>query len=306
MSTPLISILVPAYNEQEDLLPTLEAACSQDYPLKEVLFIDDASTDQTVSIAESLIIKYPCLRIIRLSQNGGVAAARNVGLRDASGKIVVILNADVVLPHDFLLRIIPHYVNGVDYLCIDSQVMNTEFLFPRFMQALHEYWYRGKPEKIEWTEGYSCRREAALKIGGFPEIFPGAAGEDAVFGKKMAAAGYRKAYDPTIIAPHIAPDTTIDFWKQWRGRGRGSSYLDFVYSANSSTKPSFFKCLLKAIKNFVLMFLYFRKIPKLTSYSSHGRKDFLPFVGVWLLVLLSWQQGYWIGIYEIRSRMNCA
>lgn len=301
MNTPLISILIPAYNEQDDILQTLKAACLQDYPFKEVLLIDDASTDRTTDIAESLISVYPYLRIVRLSRNSGVAAARNVGLRDVKGEVVVILNADVVLPPNFLSRIMPHYVKGVDYLCVDSQVINTEFLFPRFMQALHEYWYRGKPEKIEWTEGYSCRREVALKIGGFPEIFPGAAGEDAVFGQKMAAAGYRKTYDPTIVAPHIAPHTMIAFWKQWCGRGRGSSYLDFVGTKNEPTKPLLSNCLLKSIKNFLSMSLYLRKIPKLTSYSLRGGKDFLPFMWTWLLVLLSWQRGYWIGISEIRS-----
>ena len=76
---------------------------------------------------------------------------------------------------------------------------------------------------MHWTEGFSCRRAAALAVGGMPEgdPLPLMAGEDGWFGERLAAAGYRKAFDRSIVVDHVAPAGLGAFWRQQIGRGRG-------------------------------------------------------------------------------------
>src|SRR3990167_6012515 len=98
------SIIVPTYNEEKDITPTLEALSTLDYPDYEVFMVDD-STDSTPEIIE----RYKD-RGIKLIHPGGVGRceARNIGIKMATGEVVVILNADVQIPRDFLQKIKKH------------------------------------------------------------------------------------------------------------------------------------------------------------------------------------------------------
>lgn len=87
------------------------------------------------------------------------------------------------LPKDFIQRILPHYKKGADYLLVQSRVSNTKYLFPRYIEAQYHYLY-DNVDWINWNQGFSCKKEAAVSVGGFPKI-PGAVGEDAIFSEKL-------------------------------------------------------------------------------------------------------------------------
>jgi glycosyltransferase involved in cell wall biosynthesis len=221
--TPLVSIIVPTRNEATDIRATLDALLALDWPALEVLVVD-ASDDDTPAIVGAY--PSPPVRLLQQSRGPGRAAARNQGLRAARGEIVVILNADVLLPSDFVRRIVPHYTEGIDYLLVESRVRNLHAAPARYLQALHALQYPPRPEveaTMHWTEGFSCRRAAALTVGGMPEgdPLPLMAGEDGWFGERLAAAGFRKAFDRRIVVEHIAPAGHAAFWRQQIGRGWG-------------------------------------------------------------------------------------
>ena len=74
MSTPLVSIVIPAYNAEAYIERTIRSALEQTYPNIEVVVVNDGSKDRTAAVVES--IRDP--RILLLSQpNGGVSSARN-------------------------------------------------------------------------------------------------------------------------------------------------------------------------------------------------------------------------------------
>lgn len=223
MSAAQISIVVPTYNEAADIAATLDAAVSLEHPDVEVIVVD-ASTDETPAIVSGYGARG--VRLIRQTRGRGRAAARNEGILAATGAIVVVLNADVRLPADFAARILAHYAAGADYVLVESRVTNLDRAAPRYIQALHELEYPARPDieaSMHWTEGFSCRREAALAVGLFPEgrSAPLVAGEDGWFGDRLRDAGYRKIFDRTIVVTHVAPERIGDFWRQRVGRGRG-------------------------------------------------------------------------------------
>ena len=95
-SRPLVSVIIPAYNEEASLAQALESLSHQTYPNLEALVVDDGSTDETPEIAA----RYP-VRLIR-SDHRGPGAARNRGAREARGEILVFVDADMLLDADFV------------------------------------------------------------------------------------------------------------------------------------------------------------------------------------------------------------
>lgn len=89
---PLVTVLIPAYNARRTIERALRSVLIQDYAPLEIIVVDDASTDDTAAVAESLGIKE--LRLIRLPKNLGECGAMNAGLAQATGRYIAFLDAD--------------------------------------------------------------------------------------------------------------------------------------------------------------------------------------------------------------------
>ncbi len=105
-SLPVISIIVPAYNEAANIRHTVDSIVESDYPAKEIIVVDDGSRDFTYAIASQheQTCKQCTIRVMR-KQNGGKASAMNYGLRFAVGEIVVIVDADSVIEKNTLREV---------------------------------------------------------------------------------------------------------------------------------------------------------------------------------------------------------
>ncbi len=88
-----ISVLVPAYNEERTIRDTIESIFEIDYPINEVIVINDGSTDRTKEIAEELLKKYPKLKLVD-KKNTGKGDSLNTGIKMAKGELVVVVDAD--------------------------------------------------------------------------------------------------------------------------------------------------------------------------------------------------------------------
>lgn len=95
---PELSIVIPCYNEKENVRPLLESLREVLEPLHrsyELILTDDASTDGTWEEMTALAPRFPGLRIQRFAQNCGQSAALEAGMRRARGKVIVTLDADL-------------------------------------------------------------------------------------------------------------------------------------------------------------------------------------------------------------------
>jgi len=97
---PLISILVPCFNEAEHGEETLLAALSQRYRNIEVIAVNDGSTDGTAEMLERLASEHERLRVIHLAQNQGKAMALRTGALAANSEYLVCIDGDAVLDQD--------------------------------------------------------------------------------------------------------------------------------------------------------------------------------------------------------------
>ena len=96
-----ISIIIPVYNAQKTLVRCLNAIYKSKYNDYEVVIVDDDSTDSSRSIARG----YKC-RMIKLKKRYGAATARNVGVKNSKGEILVFVDSDMTFAVDFLQSLI--------------------------------------------------------------------------------------------------------------------------------------------------------------------------------------------------------
>lgn len=100
---PLISVIVPAYNESKYIMRTLSSLVSQTYAEVEIIFVDDGSTDGTLDVARAFLAKSRANhKIISFDSNLGVSKARNAGIDAASGEFITFLDADDYISHNLL------------------------------------------------------------------------------------------------------------------------------------------------------------------------------------------------------------
>ncbi|MBE9167457.1 glycosyltransferase family 2 protein [Pleurocapsales cyanobacterium LEGE 06147] len=90
--SPIVSVIIPAYNTEAYLAQAIESALSQTLSEIEVIVVDDASTDNTVKVARSF--SDPRLKLVQNSKNLGAGGARNRALREARGQWVAVLDSD--------------------------------------------------------------------------------------------------------------------------------------------------------------------------------------------------------------------
>lgn len=295
------SIIVPTYNEEKDIVDTLEALIALEYPKKEIIIVDD-STDSTPEI-----VKQYANHGVRLIHpgGGGRCEARNNGIMQATGDVVCILNADVRPRPDFLKRLAAHYERGADYILVASQVSNREDLFARYVGCAGEAAYTD-PSQMEWTEGFSCRREVALQAGLFPIEFavPICAGEDGFFGIGLRNFGAKKVVDFTIVVDHVAPASFAEYWRVRKGRGAGSTQVHRFLDKWSIPKILIWD-ILRATRTVVYLVTLIPALlvcSRAARHSERGYADLLPFLYAWTIEQLAFHIGEWQSAFHIMEK----
>jgi biofilm PGA synthesis N-glycosyltransferase PgaC len=88
-----VSVVIPAYNEENTLKDTLEAVLKSSYPLEEIIVVNDGSTDRTRQIAEQIAKNHPIIKIIN-KKNSGKADSLNQGIKISKGELIVVIDSD--------------------------------------------------------------------------------------------------------------------------------------------------------------------------------------------------------------------
>ncbi|HKU49468.1 MAG TPA: glycosyltransferase family 2 protein [Nitrososphaera sp.] len=172
-SFPLITIIVPAYNEERTIAKTLDSLAEADYPKKEIIVIDDGSADNTFAEATQYRHKFGKdvlhYSVIQKPENSGKSSAINHGLLFAKGEYVVTVDADSIVSRDGLKMIVKYFQNpSVAGVGGNVKVMNRTSLLTN-CQAL------------EYLVGINLWRRA-FDIFGVVMVVPGALG---AFNKKI-------------------------------------------------------------------------------------------------------------------------
>lgn len=133
-----VSIILPARNEEENILDCLSALYKQTYPLDdfEIIVVDDHSTDRTAELVEKLEIEN--LKLIRSNDNsaGGKKSAITEGIKNSSGDLIITTDADCRMGNEWLASIVSFYQNEKPKMIVAPVMLNEEKKFLDNMQSL--------------------------------------------------------------------------------------------------------------------------------------------------------------------------
>ncbi len=104
MTVPLVTAAFTAYNAVASIVPALKSAVAQDWPVLDILVVDDASNDSTVATVEAFVREHSResrqIRLVRQPRNGGVARARNRLIEEARGEFIAFFDDDDISAPD--------------------------------------------------------------------------------------------------------------------------------------------------------------------------------------------------------------
>ena len=213
---PLVSIVIPAFNEERFIHRSLAALRELDYPAYEVIVVNDGSTDFTFSLIERSFVK-----CIHLRRNQGKAAALNAGIARARGSIIVFSDSDSWL-HPMALRYLIQgfadptigAVSGtVEIARANSLLKQWQMLEYTFGQFIIKVAQMGSGACVSICPGPVCayRRDLLLAMGGFTGR---TITEDFDATLEIIKRGYRVVYASRAVAFTEAPATWKDLKNQ--------------------------------------------------------------------------------------------
>jgi biofilm PGA synthesis N-glycosyltransferase PgaC len=219
---PLVSIIVPAHNEEKVIEDALQNLSDLNYPEYEVLVVDDGSTDRTAEILDHLAGRHAAwLRVIHLKPNSGKSKALNVGVLLCRGQFVVTMDADSYLDPDALLWMMDHLLTypRVGAVTGNPRVLNRTTLLSKIQ--IGEYSsiiglikrtqrLLGKVLTVSGVIA-AFRKSALLECGLFDSD---TVTEDIDITWKMQRRFWDVRYEPKALCWVLVPETLEGLWRQ--------------------------------------------------------------------------------------------
>lgn len=308
-----ISAVIPVRNVEKNLMRALEALKNQDYPIKEMIIIDNHSDDHSVAIAKKFkkTNKELNIKIIKRKKPQGLSASYNLGAKIAQGDYLLTYHSDCLLPTKRELRKLTQ-----PFLKDPSVIVCRPLLLhPRKLWLTYNFWQKCSfahfvDKKIKSGNGkFDCyQKEAFLKFGGYDEenfAFNSGA-EDADLCIRLQKKGKGVLTQALVIHNHAAdPDYSF---KDWLFRRR---FLTMIYGRHLQrhlkdikmealyflVKPLLcFSSLLCLFSPLFLLpvalspFIYLSRMFTEASTRQDSRILLLPFI----LIFLIYAETYWL------------
>ena len=219
-----VSVVVCAYNAADTLEDNLRSLEQLTYPDYEIILVNDGSKDRTAEIAHGRTR----VRVIDIP-NGGLSAARNVGLAEATGDIVAYTDADTRVDRDWLTFLVQPFLTSDVVGSGGPNVVPPDD--PPMAQCIARA--PGSPTHVllddriaEHVPGCNMafRRDALLAIGGFNPIYL-RAGDDVDVCWRLQARGWKIGFASAALVWHHHRSSVKAYWRQQVGYGEGETWL---------------------------------------------------------------------------------
>ncbi len=221
---PRVSVIVCAYNAAQTLEDCLTSLETLTYPDYEIILVNDGSRDRTGDLGRA----HPRVRVID-TPNGGLSAARNVGLAAADGEIVAYTDADVRVDRDWLTYLVQPFLASDVVGSGGPNVVPPDD--PPMAQCIARA--PGSPTHVllddriaEHVPGCNMafRRDALVAVGGFNAIYL-RAGDDVDVCWRLQARGWKIGFASAALVWHHHRSSVTAYWRQQVGYGEGEAWL---------------------------------------------------------------------------------
>lgn len=229
---PVVSIVIPCFNEEKFIGKCLNSMLKQDYPKNklEILVVDGMSTDKTKDILNDYKEKHGIKTLE--NQKKITSTALNIGIKESTGEIIIIFGAHAFAKENFVSK-------------------NVEFLFEKKVDCVggviksigENYWgkvislvmsspfgvgnalfrYTKEAKYVDTVAFGAYRREVFKKVGLFDERF--VFGQDAEFNFRLSKIGGKIFLSPEIESYYYVRSSIIKLWRQYFRYGRSKSTM---------------------------------------------------------------------------------
>lgn len=210
-----ITVVIPNYNGRDLIVKNLPYVI-KNCPNCKILVIDDASTDDSVSVVHK---KFKKVKMVRLKQNLGFAGAVNRGVEIAQTDLVLLLNSDVAPRRNFLKPLLKYFNDPRTFsVGAEDQSHESGRIIPKgrggmeFTKGMVQHF----PATLDrgstlWTSGGSSllSREKFLKLNGFDQVYKPFYWEDIDLGFRAWRSGYMCYFEPLSKVDHFHEEGAI-------------------------------------------------------------------------------------------------
>lgn len=204
---PLVTVVVPARDEERKIEEALRSLLAQDYPNLEIVAVDDRSTDATGSIIDRLVAESSILHPIHIHEIPagwlGKVHALHTGAEVADGEILLFADADVVMAPTTLSRAVGYLLrNGLDHVTVGAEMRTDgapllDLAIGAFVLQATRYgqpWRASDPDSDRYAGlgAFNLVRATAYRAIGGHEAFRMHPVDDLELGRRLKAAGFRQ------------------------------------------------------------------------------------------------------------------
>lgn len=188
---PILSIIIPCYNSESTLMPTLESVFSQDFQDWEAIIVNDGSPDNLEDVALEWIEKDVRFKYFK-KENGGLGSARNYGINRAKGNYILPLDSDNTISKSFAKNALTIFEENENVGVVYGDAM--------YFGEKNEFWKVGAFDKYRMLEhNYidACaiiRKSLFIDLGLYDELLPHQGHEDWDFWLRVLASNYTFYY----------------------------------------------------------------------------------------------------------------
>lgn len=217
-----VSVVIPVFDGEKYISQCLDALANQTCLPDEVIVVDDGSTDNSAILAES-----KSARVIR-QKNQGPAAARNTGIRHATGEWILFTDSDCEPGPGWIMEM----TNSLSYPEVvgvkGAYATRQKGIVPRLIQFEFEERYdlMQKFPVIDFIDTYSAgfRRNTLLEMGGFNPVL--IKNEDVDLSYRLASAGKKLLFNRKAIVYHHHPES---WWTYFSSKAKKAYWRTMVY-----------------------------------------------------------------------------
>lgn len=203
MTTPMISIVIPTYNQADWLREALDSVLAQDFTDWEAIVINNFSDDHTEEVVQSFAD--PRVQLVNFANHGIIAASRNVGIRAAKGEWVAFLDSDDIWHADKLSTCVARMAPDIDivthgvHFYADGKVLRDWYPGPENRAQIRNLLFDGSAMSPSAT---MVRRQLLEQVGGVSEDPALRTAEDYELQLKLVEAGARIRFLPLILSKY--------------------------------------------------------------------------------------------------------
>lgn len=216
---PLVSIIVPAYNEAVNAVTSVSNLLKTNWPNIEVIFVDDGSKDGTYEKVFNAFHHHPQVKVFT-KPNGGKASALNFGIKESKADYMVCIDADTHLHADAIVKMMRHMAaSNVGAVAGNVKVGNLVNMLTRWQSIEYTTSQNFDRSAFAWLNAITVvpgaigafRKKAIEDAGGFTTD---TLAEDCDLSVRILRQGYTIANEPEALAFTEAPESIKMFIKQ--------------------------------------------------------------------------------------------